>query len=109
MSLPTTIPVTITPEAAARVAELGMQKELDQMIAHTRQAVPGLQRLDVVLDPPYDTGDEPYLTIWATIDQPLVPSDKTSSDWGRWKVTTFPPEVCQHFAMLIQYGADHAG
>ncbi len=38
----TTFPVSITPEAAARVAELGMQAELERMLEHTRQTVPGL-------------------------------------------------------------------
>ena len=35
MSAPATVPVTITPEAAARVAELGLQAELERMVEHT--------------------------------------------------------------------------
>lgn len=35
------VPITITPEAAARVAKLGMQAELERMLEHTRQTVPG--------------------------------------------------------------------
>jgi hypothetical protein len=105
----TSVPVTVTPEAAARVAELGMQAALEQMIEHTRQVVAGLQRIEVVLDPPYDTGDEPYLTIWAVTSEPYRDEDTTEWDWGSWKVQTFPPDVYRHIALLIQYGDSHAG
>jgi hypothetical protein len=53
-----TVPMKITPEAAARVAELGIQAELDQMLEHVRKVVPKLQSLEVELAEPCDTGDE---------------------------------------------------
>lgn len=36
----TNVPVTIRPDAAARIAELGMQTQLQQMIEHAGQVVP---------------------------------------------------------------------
>jgi hypothetical protein len=110
MYAPTTIPVTVTPEATAHVAELGMEKELDQMLEHARQTIPGLQRLDVWLAPPYDTGDEDSVIIGITrAFSSRVENDPTWDQWRDWKIQTFPPEVCIHFATLIGYGRDHVG
>jgi hypothetical protein len=104
---PMTVPLTITPEAQARVEELGMQRELDRMIEHTRQTVPGLRAITVVLEPCYDTRDEPGLTIEAAVDDCPLEYDRTDSDWGAWKVDTFPPEVCEHFVMMTRCRTDH--
>jgi hypothetical protein len=110
MDASTTIPVTVSPEAAAHVAALGMQKELDQMLEHARQTIPGLQLLKVWLAPPYDTGDEDTVIIEMTRGLSCrVPNDPTEDRWRRWKTQTFPPEVCIHFATLTLYGSDHGG
>ncbi len=110
MSAPATVPVTITPEAAARVAELGMQAELERMLEHTRQTVAGLQRIEVTLTSPYDYDrPSPGIDIKAYTDRPFVEGDRTWGEWGRWKVTTFPSEVCEHFVLLLYYGSGDAG
>ena len=100
MNQTTTIPVTVTPEAAARVAELGMQHELDQMLQHTLQTVSDLQSIEVHLAEPYDTGDTPRVIIEARRAGPLLLLDRTEWQWGDWEVRTFPPEVCEHFLMM---------
>jgi hypothetical protein len=100
---PTTIPVTVTPEAAARVAELGMQAELERMIEHTRQSVPGLRSIEVQEALPYDTGDETTIVIQVTMADPHLDRDPTNTDWDRWMVTTFPPDVCRYFVMMSLY------
>ena len=100
----TTVPTLITPEAAQRVAELGMQAELERMLEHTRQMVPRLQSIEVQLALPYDTGDETTLVIEATRDEPHVDYDPTEDEWGMGQVRTFPPEICQYFVMLTVYG-----
>jgi hypothetical protein len=46
---PATVPVTITPEAAAYGAELGMQGPFKQMLDHILQTVPGLHSVVVNL------------------------------------------------------------
>jgi len=109
MPVHTTVPITIQPDAAARVAELGMQAELDRMIQYTCDVVPNLERVALVLEPPYDTGDEPYLTIEAYRSDAWTRDDETESEWGSWKVNTFPPDVCRHFAMLVFYRNADAG
>jgi hypothetical protein len=109
MTAPATGPATITPEAAARIDELGIRTEVEQMIEHTRQTVPALKRIAVVLEDAYETWDQPYLTIHATRgDEPRV-GDRTEREWGAWRVRTFPPDVCIHIAMMTQYEPDHAG
>jgi hypothetical protein len=105
----TTVPVTIEPEAAARVAELGMQAELERMLEHTRQTVPGLRAIDVQLALPYDTGDETSIIIQATMDNPHLEYDSTEDQLGAWKVDTFPPDVCRYFVILTVYGPTHEG
>src|SRR6476661_2271694 len=47
MSTSLTVSVTVAPEAAARVAELGMQVELEQMVQRVREVVPHLESIDV--------------------------------------------------------------
>ena len=104
-----TVPVTIEPEAAARVAELGMQAELERMLEHTRQTVPGLRAIEVQLALPYDTGDETSIVIQVTMDDPHLEYDRTEDEWGDWKIDTFPPGVCRYFVMLTVYGSPHEG
>ena len=109
MTAPVTVPVTITPEAAARIDELGIRAEVEQMIEHTRQAIPALKRIEVVLEDAYETWDQPYLTIYATRADAYRPEDRADREWGYWRVNTFPPEVCQHIAMLTVYESSNAG
>ncbi len=104
-----TVPVTITPEAAARIAELGMQAELDRMLEHTRLTVPGLRAIEVQLALPYDTGDETTLVIQATRSDRQLPYDPTEDEWDAWKIETFLPDVYRYFVLLTVYESTHAG
>ena len=104
-----TVPVTITPEAAARVAELGMQAQLEQMIEHTRQTVSELRDVRVVLESREPSDEGMGITVFATTTRPYHPEEQTMWDRGGWKVRTFPPEVCQHFVMMLVHENDHAG
>lgn len=108
MSASTEIPVTIAPEAADRIAELGMQKEFEQMIAHVRQVVPDLAAIEVVRELPYDTDWEP-VSITAYSDRAFAPGENTSRDLDRWVVNTFPPQVLEHLLILLSPWSSHAG
>lgn len=108
MSASTDVPVTISPEAAARVAELGMQKEMEQMIAHVREVVPSLVAIEVEIAERYDLGGEPGISIIPYSDQPYVEEDRTSWELIGWESRTFPPQVLEHFAILIVNGRPHA-
>jgi hypothetical protein len=102
MNLPTTVPLTIAPEAAARVAELGLQAELGRMLERASQVIPGLTRVNAVVTEPYDTGIEPGIGIEATTDLIWVPGDRTWREWSEWKLSTFPAQVGQYFTLLLQ-------
>ncbi|MGH7174001.1 MAG: hypothetical protein ACRELG_27325 [Gemmataceae bacterium] len=97
----TSVPVTIRPDAAARVAELGMQTELQQMIDHARQVVLDLAAIEVEVAERYETGGEPGVSIVAYSDTAF---DNTSEEVRGWAVTTFPPQVLQHLSILLTPG-----
>jgi hypothetical protein len=108
MNASTDVPVTIAPEAAARVAELGMRNELEQMIAYVRQVVPELTAIDVVIAECYDTRDETGVSVIAYSDGVFAPGDTTSWDSIGWAVTTFPPQVLEHLCILFSPGRPYA-
>lgn len=109
MSASTTVPVVIAPEAAARVAELGMQAELQQMLDHVRQVFPDLTHIEVSLNERYDTGGEPGVAIDAFVRRAWVPEDRACWDLGTWQSATFPPRVCEHLLLDLRYEDDRAG
>jgi hypothetical protein len=109
MATPSTVPVTITAEAAAHVAELGMQAEFERMLEHARQVIPGLKRLEVELQPPYDTGDEPAVVILALQREVGPPDASPQMRFGEWQVHTFSPDVFRHFTLLAFGEPDNAG
>ena len=108
MNESTDVPLTITPEAAARIAELGMQKELEQMIAYVREKVPGLNAIEVTIEECYDTRDETGVRIEASSDQVFEPEDNTSATLDEWVIETFPPQVLEHLCLLLSPGNPHA-
>jgi hypothetical protein len=109
MSAIPTVPVRIMPEAAARVKELGLQTELDQMMEHIHLDVPQLRCIDVELEEPYDTGGEPEVSIRAWS---LSPWQQQNDIWwvlARWQAASFPPEVRRHLSIEVLYGSNDAG
>ncbi len=104
-----TTPATVTPEAAARITELGFQAEVDRMIGHARQNLPDLVRIEVVLAERYDMGGAPGVAVEAYSNRPFDPADRTSSELARWAVTHFPPEVLEHLHLSYLRCAGHAG
>lgn len=108
MNASTDIPVTITPEAEARIAELGMRKELEQMIAYVREVVPGLAAIEVTIAECYDTRDETGVSITACSDRLFEPGEKVSEEIDEWVVHTFPPQILEHLCILYSPGRPNA-
>lgn len=102
------IPLTITPEAAAYVVELGLQEPFEQMLGQVRQ-VPGLRSLRVWLQPPYDLGGGPSVIMEGVRDDPRLADDPVDRDFADWQSKQFPPDVFQHFTLLTYYGSEHVG
>ena len=109
MSGTTTVPITLRPEAAARVQQLQLPRELARILEHTSRAVPGIRSIEVVLAPPCDPGDDPRLVLEVTRDDPDGADDPTWREWRDWMVDTFPSEVLRHFNLLTVYGAADEG
>ncbi len=104
-----TVPVTVKPEAAARLAELGMQAELDQMLQRVLQEVPQLRHIDVELEERYDTGGEPGVGIHARTRLPWQEVNKVWWALARWEGETFPPQVLEHLSIEVLCGGNDAG
>ena len=109
MTNATTIPVSVTPEAAARLAELGFQAEVDRMIAYARQKLPELERIEVALNERYDTGGDAGVAVEVWSRRPFNPAERISWDLAGWMVKEFPPEVLEHLHMSYHPGAPYAG
>ncbi|MFO0842682.1 MAG: hypothetical protein U0797_09855 [Gemmataceae bacterium] len=97
------VPVTITPEAAARVDELGFQAELERMIQYALQAVPELQRIDVERYVRADEDSPPAVKVIATTAKPWAPTDRLYWDVVYWQVDTIPPQVGEHLSLTVEY------
>ena|ERR1043166_3780485 len=98
MATTTAIPLSISPEATARVRQLGMEREFEMMLEHTRQTVPSLRRIEVIEydDPEIDpTGSRVIIMAWK--DEPPVVGDPTDRLWGRWQMDTFSPDIFRWF------------
>jgi hypothetical protein len=109
MATPGTVPITITPEAAEVVARLGMQAELDRLLERAVQTVPALKRIEVVLEPPYDTGAEDKITIEAIRGDPERLDDPTWYQWRDWIIGTSSSDVLWHFHLYMTHEPSDAG
>jgi hypothetical protein len=103
------IPVTVTPEAAARIAELGFQTQVQQMIDHARNHLPDVVRIEVVLNERYDMGGEPGVAVEAYGTRLFDANDRTDPELVQWGVTTFPSEVLEHLLLTYIGGTPHEG
>ncbi|MDB5352644.1 MAG: hypothetical protein JWN86_3891 [Planctomycetota bacterium] len=97
-----TIPVTIHPDAAAFLEEIGQGRELEIMLEQAKRTIPALRSLDVVLHDFPETGP-PSLTIDAHRDPLPTGYDWADQEFARWQVREFPPEVCQNFTLMSIY------
>jgi len=99
MSIPTMVPVTISPEARAFIDRNGQGAEFDTIIDRARQVVPGLRSIEVVFD---EATEEipPGVVLWTHRDDIGPRDDPTHRIWIDWMVATFPPEVCQNSTLL---------
>ena len=102
MATTATVPVLITPEAQARVDELGMQGELTAMLEHTRQTVRGLVSIDVERYDDPEGADEPRVVVTAWRYDPDWINDSTRAQWRDWFVRTFSGDVRWNFGFSVR-------
>src|ERR1043166_8449853 len=99
MSASTTLPITIRSDAIERIEELGMQPEFEQILEHARLSVSYLRSIRVTIEPDAEGELDSQVVLWLHREAGNWDMDQSETELSRWKVTTFPPEVCVHFVM----------
>src|SRR5580658_6893469 len=103
MTPTTAVPYTITDEATEYIRSLGLQAEFDLMIEHARQVVPGLRKIHVRVQPPYDLGGPDAVLVEVLMADHCLRDDPTNWAWNEWMIQTFSPEVFQYFSLMPDY------
>lgn len=110
MSQTLSLPVTVTPEAAARVAELGFQLVVDDIIAQAHRIFPDLQSLHLTLVPSFEMDDIPWLVIECRADRAEREARDALVAWYTWRAESLPFEVGRHFMLSWVHPEEvHAG
>lgn len=104
-----TLPCSITSQAAAYVAKIGMQAPLQKMLDNIPLRIPNVRAIQVYLQEPYDLGGGPSVILDVARDRPDAAYDDTEWRWQRWVAETFPPEEFQHFCILSNQGFANGG
>src|ERR1700737_3447777 len=88
----------VAADAAARVVELGMEREFREMLDHTEKSIPNLRSVAVMLY--HDPGEpgQPRVLITAYRAGAESVDDRAEADWSAWQVRAFPPQVCRWFS-----------
>jgi len=101
------VPVAVTEEAAAHIAKLGMQQELEQMLNWVRRHVAGLQEIRVAMTKGVGGYGKvpPYVVLWASRAKPPegTPYDLIEWEWAGWKAQTFRGKACTSFTLFCTY------
>jgi hypothetical protein len=100
------VPVEVSPEAAARIAELGMGREFEAMLGWVRRHAPKLRRIEVSLgcwDGAAPKWGRPVM-IRAWREEPAAddPPELIEWDWAGWKAEHFPRAVI-HFPLRCSF------
>jgi hypothetical protein len=105
----TTIPITVEPEAAARIAELGFQDQVDRMLDYARRNLPQVQRIEIGMNYRYDEDSPDGVCIEIHLERPRDEENRLWWQLTRDIVELFPPEVLEHLHMSLCHGVGDAG
>jgi hypothetical protein len=100
---------TIQPDAATRVAELGLQEALQKMFDEAPRIFPGLRALEVVYDPQAELRGETSLALEIHWVEPEDSGITLHRKWTNWRINTFPPEVLVGITTAYWPEVAHAG
>jgi hypothetical protein len=105
-----TVLVRVTPEAATRVAGLGLEDPVRRMIDYARRHLPEPTRIEVVLYERDEEGEPPGVAIevYTPFDS-FDPTARTRGKIGEWLVSEFPPQVLEHLLIDHLPEAPNAG
>jgi hypothetical protein len=109
MSTASTVPLSITPEAADYIDNvLRLRPEFERMLDYVRNNVDNTRAIKVVLQQPYEADDEPVIIIYALLRDLREGYDGASGRFGDWQLEHFPLKVHQHFILFRGYEPDDA-
>jgi hypothetical protein len=77
------VKIDITPEAAARISELGLEEELERVAEYTRATIPTLSEIRVGTWIDYAEGTGLHLSLTAIKEGPYVRPDPDVEMWKR--------------------------
>jgi hypothetical protein len=104
------VSVTISPDAAARLAELGFEKDFDQAVAQALSLLPGLRSLHLTLMPSYEMDDIPWLVLECYGDRSEQEARPGLIAWYTWRADNLPLDVGRHFMLSWIHDEEvHAG
>jgi len=109
VTLKTDIPTTIHPDAAARIVQLGIGHEVEQMLEHTKQTVPGLEAIEIeTWDDEFEPG-EPHLSInvWRPGSSTSLDDYAPQREFGSWLVRTFSPDIARWVSVDLFFRDEH--
>ena len=110
MSTIVQIPIEETPEASTLIDQLGKRPEMEAIIEHTRQTVPGLHSIEISVwyDHDEDKGP-PHLVITGWRERGRLSRDDFQGewDWAQWFIRAFPPDAKFLLSFEIQYRGSH--
>jgi hypothetical protein len=110
MTTSMTVPVTVTSQAAARIAALSLEAALHRMIEYIRQNLSELTRIEVVQYERDELGDKPGLAVDVYCPfESYDPSARIRGKLGEWLVSKFPAEVLEHLTIDYLPEAPNAG
>ncbi len=98
-----TIPLTITSEASAFIADQGLQKTFQELLDNIPKHFSNLHGIAVSLMEPYDLGGGPVVMFDVTRDHPGLVDDPSERQWQHWVVGNYPPEEFEHFVLMTIY------
>jgi hypothetical protein len=95
------IPLTITPEATAHIAELGKRAALEEMIAFLRRMRPALAAIRVELEPAYNSDEETILITAVERHGANEPEEVRRRAWWDWATMVFPRAEMADIAIVF--------
>lgn len=101
------VPVTISNEVQARVEELGLRRELETILEHARNTIPGLRFLNVSLERCPEMPDSPKILIDAHRPHLGDAERDAQNAWTEWELKSLTPNVLAQVTLLPFFeGAD---
>jgi hypothetical protein len=102
-------PLTSSPEAAARVAELGFQNVVEDLVARAIDVLPDLRSLHLSLVPSHEMDNIPWLVLECHSERSEQETQDALVAWYTWRAENLPFETGRHFMLSWIHEVAHAG